>query len=302
MVVLLSRLVCALPHGAALAVGRFFGRLWYYLVPIRLRVARQNLRRMLPERTRAEHERILKAALENLCMTGIEALRLPLLTPELAGALLRSTTRAPLLDGVKSGKGVIAVLAHIGSFELLAAGHSMLGIPTNPIVREIGWGPAQRFSKLVRQRTGLGLIAPRKSKEIIKGLLAKGEVVAMLVDQHMPKHRALVCEFFGHLASTSPAPARFALESGARMIVATVRRDRKDPRFHDVHIESFELETPYIDIAANVRHNTERINRVLERFIKDNPEEWLWLHKRFKVQDAPEGWEIPPHLAHLVTR
>ncbi|HET6345165.1 MAG TPA: hypothetical protein VFH51_09535, partial [Myxococcota bacterium] len=60
------------------------------------------------------------------------------------------------------------------------------------------------------------------------------------------------------------------------------------------------LETPYESMDANIRHNTERLNRILERWICAYPEQWLWLHKRWKVQDQPQGWDIPASLQHLV--
>jgi len=112
----------------------------------------------------------------------------------------------------------------------------------------------------------------------------------------MARHRAIVCEFFGGLAATSPAPARFALETGATIIACHIER-ADDAGHHILKIEPpFVLETPYQDFDANVRHNTERLNRMIEGWIRAVPEQWLWLHRRWKVDDDPTGWEIPPAL------
>ena len=286
-----------LPLRWALAIGRIVGWMWYHLIPIRVGVARRNLRRVYGAALDAATERrILRGCLGHLGMYGVESLRLPSLTPSLARELVRREGFEHLDAALARGRGAIIVTAHLGNFDLLACSQALLGIPLAVIFKDISWRPAREFYAAVRRRTGIHFIAPRRSKEEIRAALARNEVVAFTVDQHMARHRAIVCEFFGQLAATSPAPARFAFETGATILTGHVER-AAEPGSHVATIDPpFVLEAPYDGLEDNIRHNTERLNRVIEGWIRAAPEQWLWLHRRFKVHDDPEGWDIPPAL------
>lgn len=303
IIVLLSRLFSALPLGWALAIGRGFGFLWYWLLRVRLGVARDNIRRVFgSSRTPREQRRILRRSVAHWAMYGVESLRLPLLTPELARELVRYEGTENLERARARGKGVIIVTAHVGSFDLLACSGPLRGLPAHVIFKDISWKPAHDFWLEVRKASGLEVIAPRRSREDIRAALARNHLVAFTVDQHMARHRAIVCEFFGQLAATSPAPVRFAFETGAPVI--PVHIERADDRGR--HVATFEpelvLERPFGTLLEDVRHNTERLNRIIEGWIREVPEQWLWLHRRWKVHDQPQGWEVPEDLrARLVT-
>ena len=132
--------------------------------------------------------------------------------------------------------------------------------------------------------------------------MARNEIVAFLVDQHLPPHRAIVCEFFGQLAATTPAPTRFALETGAPIFPVTIFRDQK-AGYHLARFEpEFKIENQYDDPEKNLWHNTERLNRILEKWIRERPDLYLWVHRRWKVQENPIGWEIRPELQHLLSQ
>jgi KDO2-lipid IV(A) lauroyltransferase len=293
----LSRLLAALPLEWALAFGRACGWLWYWVFPVRLGVARANLRRVFgATKSRAELRRILRRNVDHWTMYGVEILRLPSLTDERARELVRREGVEYLAAAQARGKGCVAVTAHMGSFDLLACSSAFLGIPVSVVFKDIAWKPARDFLFAVRERTGLRIIAPRRSRDEIRATLQHNGFVAFPVDQHMAPFRAIVCEFFGQLAATSPAPARFALETGASVITVHIEREEGRPGHHQMKIEPFELETPYGDLEANVRHNTERLNRVLEGWIRGAPDQWLWMHRRWKVHDDPTGWSIPAEL------
>jgi Kdo2-lipid IVA lauroyltransferase/acyltransferase len=297
IVLLLSRAFSALPLPVALAVGRLFGWVWYYLLPIRLGVARQNIRRVFGTTlSRRAQRRLLRRSINHWSMYGVESLRLPALSADVSQELIELRGTEHLAAALERGRGVIAVTAHVGCFDTLACGLAVRGIPFAVIFKEISWKPANDFWFAVRRASGIKVIAPRRSKEEIRTALERNETVAFTVDQHMAKHRAMVCEFFGHLAATSPAPARFALETGAALLPLHIERGDKVGH-HVVTIEPLlALEQPYAEREANIRHNTERLNRIIEGWIRRVPEQWLWLHRRWKVHDAPDGWPIPPEL------
>ena len=301
MLTLLSRFFRALPLPWALAVARAVAWVWYYLIPLRRRVAHANVKRALGTRlTPAAQRRVVRRCFANLCMYAVEGLRMPLLTRALSEELVETIGMHHMDALLARGKGIVGVTAHLGNFDLLGTSQAVRGYPINAILKDIHWAPAQKLWDEVRTATGLKRIAPRRSKEDVKAALARNEVVAFLVDQHMAPFRSIVCTFFGQLASTSPAPVRFALETGAPMITAVTYRQDNGGHHIVIMEPEFILEMPYANQEANIRHNTERLNRKIEGWICDRPEQWLWLHKRWKVHDAPAGWDIPPDLQHLV--
>jgi len=303
MILLLSRLISKLPLPVAISIGRFLGNLAYYAVPIKRGVAIQNIERVFGNsKSKKEKRRIVRHCYAQLGMYGIELLRLPHLTPEQSKILVERQGFEHLENAFARGKGVIIVATHIDNVDYAGCSMAINGIPISVPIKEIHWKPAQEFISAVRERTGVILVPPRRSKKQIHDLLKQNKAVALVVDQHMAKHRSIVCEFFGKLAATSPAPARFAFETGATIVPGVIYR--KGTSGHHVlrFNPPFKLETPYKDLSLNIRHNTDRLNRIIEDWIHEFPEQWLWLHRRWKVQDNPVDWDIPDNLKHLVKK
>ena len=144
--------------------------------------------------------------------------------------------------------------SHIGSIDLMGYSQAILGYPMHVVVKDIHWKPAKDFIRALRGRTGVTLIAPRRSKDVIRQVLADNKIVALIVDQHMKPHRSIVCELFGLLASTTPAPARFALDTGVPVVTVVMYR-RGNTRHFDMTVEPFEIERPFgeLDCGAAIR-------------------------------------------------
>jgi KDO2-lipid IV(A) lauroyltransferase len=294
---LISSFLQVLPLAWALRIGRAVGLFWHYIIPIRRPVARENVARVFgTELSLPAQRRIVQRCFENVCMLAVEAFRVPALTRAQSELLVERRNWHILEEALQRGKGVIVVTGHLGNYYLAACAQAVRGVPINVIVKTLHWAPAHRFIFGARERTGLKLIATRGSGDDIRAALQRGEIVVFIIDQHMRPYHGIVCEFFGQLASTTPAPTRFALETGAPIVpLWTYRKGRSGA--HVLCIEpELVLETPYDDQDANLRHNTERLNRLVESWIRQQPEQWLWLHRRWKVQDNPEGWSIPAHL------
>ena len=301
MLMALSRFFCQLPLPWAMAIARALGWFWYYVIPLRRGVAQRNVERVFGSSlSGAEKRRIVRRCFTHLCMYAVEELRLPALTAETSARLVQRENFAELDRLLAGNKGIIAVTAHLGHFDLLGCSQTVRGYPVHAILKDIKWAQGHRLWNAVRDATKLGRVAPRKSWGTIRSLLEQNQIVAFLFDQHMAKHRAIVCEFFGQLASTTPAPVRMAFETGSPIMPIFMVRTAT-PGHHLIKVQpEFMLETPYESLDANIQHNTERLNRMLEGWIRQYPEQWLWLHKRWKVQDAPHGWDIPAALQHLV--
>lgn len=237
---------------------------------------------------------------QHMAMNIVEGFRIPALRNELDSPRFEVHGADIFKSVADHGKGVAVVSLHMGNFELCIALMACRGFPINIVYKDIHWKAANDFWNLVRETTGIKTIAPRRSKDRIKEVLAQGEYVGFASDQHMPPHRAIVCEFLGQLAATTPAAPRFAFETGANIVLAYAVRKESDPTHHIVKFEAFELETPFETSAENIRHNTQRLNDWMGAIIRAHPEQWLWHHKRFKINNNLDRYDIPSDLAHLV--
>ncbi len=293
MLYVFSRMVSFLPLTWALNLGRIFGLIWYYCIPVRRKLALQNINRALgDELSLAEQKRAIRELFSNFCMYLIELMRIPHMSLEENKKLVRIDGWENLEKALAKGKGVILVATHIDNVDLGGCSMAMRGAPISVIVRKMG-KTAEDFISSVRQNTGVIIVSRKGSKDYIKELLSENKIVTIVIDQHLGRYRSIVCDFFGNWASTTPAPARFAFETGAPIIPGVIQRTEKTGHHRVRLFPEFILETPSRDRDQNIRHNTERLNRIAEAWIRETPNQWWWFHKRWKVHDNPEGWDIP---------
>ncbi len=300
MMLLLSRLFCAMPAGLAIAVGRFFAWFWYWILPVGRAVADRNLRDAYRgDLNRSQRRWIVRRCIDIQAIGAVELLRAVEYTREQSLQYVHQTGMEHIDRALEQGKGCIVVASHVGSIDLMGYSQAILGYPMHVVVKDIHWKPAQDFIRALRERTGVTLISPRKSGDVIRQTLADNKIVALIIDQHANRYRGIVCEFFGMLASVTPAPARFHFDTGAPAVTAVMYRRGNTSHF-DMTVEPFEMERPHGELDLDIRHNTERLTAIIEGWIRKDPGQWLWLHKRWKVHENPEGWEIPEKLRHLV--
>lgn len=282
---LLSGFLRMLPLAWALALGRGVGVLLAWFFPLRRDVALANMDRVYGDTLDASQKRrLLFKVYQQLGMYGVETLRLPSLTAKQAYARIDHPDLKQAMVPVNEGKGLIVVVAHVGNFDLLACVHGLWGVPLAVVYKDISWKAARKFWEKIRARTGIAIIPPRRAKEEIHARLKLGQVVAFAIDQHMAAHRGIVCDFFGHPASTTPAPVRFAMDTGVLIQPVVMFRDGVGGRHRLHHLPQVSMERPHADVEANVQHNTERLNRIVEGWIRKAPEQWLWMHRRWKNQ------------------
>ncbi|MEL6338778.1 MAG: lysophospholipid acyltransferase family protein [Myxococcota bacterium] len=297
MLRVLSWFFCVLPERVAFGIGRAVGWIWFHIVPVRRAVAMRNIERALGnELDTRQCREIIARSFQHQALFGVEALRFPLLNRDESARLVERVGFEHMQAGVDAGRGVVAVTAHVGNFDLVGVTQAFRGLPLAVIYKDIHWQAGHRFFFGQRRAAGIQPILPKGSEREILRALRAGKVVAFVIDQHMPPHRGIATEFFGMLASTTPAPVLFALRTGARLVTAHIRRKGLTAH-HVFEVDpKVQLEEPYDDRKRNVRHNTERLNRWLEGVVRRYPDQWLWLHKRWKVEDDPSGFDLPEAL------
>ncbi|MBT6178504.1 MAG: lysophospholipid acyltransferase family protein [Deltaproteobacteria bacterium] len=292
-----------LPARLVIWFGRMLGLFWYYVAPVRVGVARSNVERVYGDTlSQSEKAAIVRGCCMSWAMTVMECLRMPTLRkPGEIGRM--EAHNFHLLEAAKNRKkGACVVTLHLGNFEMMVGYMTIHGLPLHVIYRDLKAKSVHDFWNLVRKSTGILTLPPRRSKDAIREVMAKGEMVGFAVDQHMPKHRAIVCEFLGHVVATSPAPSKFAMEAEGEIVLVHTYRSKDDYTRHICEVEDFPLESPFETFEENLRHNTQRLNNRMAEIIKAHPTEWLWHHKRFKVHDSPEGWEVPQELVPMLAK
>lgn len=275
----------ALPRRVANGLGALLGWIWYALIRVRRKVATENLRRALPDKTETERRRIARDCYIHLGRSGVEFLRLPGLNRDKVDKWIEHAGWEHYENALKRGKGLVFATAHFGNFDLMACAEALRGVPLHVITREQHVRGINRYWMSVRERHGIQFIPPKDSIFKIHRKLKEGKVVALVIDQHMPPGRGIPVPFFGHPASTTHAPAMLALATGAPLLMASI--ERLPGGRHRVTID------PPLEIDEGAERNreavrlTEELNRWLEDKIREKPGHWLWIHRRWKLDQNP---------------
>jgi KDO2-lipid IV(A) lauroyltransferase len=278
---LLGWLLTRIPRTWVAALGAALGALLYAL-GIRRRIVLENLAIAFPEKGDAERREIARATYRNLGQMIPEFLRVPALPREELEAIFVHEGWDCFERAKARGKGVIAATGHFGNFEVLAAAHTLRGVPITMISRQMGKSGANDLWRKARQKAGVEDLVVSKGSTLHAAIrsLKAGRVLGYVIDQNEPGRRAVFPTFFGVPAATSPTPALLAMRTGAA-VVFTVSVPLADGR-HKVVIEG-PIDPPDTgDRDADALAFMQDLNDRLERFVRAHPEQWYWLHRRWK--------------------
>ncbi len=251
-------------------LGVALGWAWYRLVPIRRRVARDNLARALPELSAVERERIVAEMYRHLGLSFVELLRFGGRDPARLADGLLVEGRDHLDAALGRGRGVLVVTAHLGNWELLVRAGTLCDAPVSVVTKSLRSPIAQRLWRRLRSG-GPTLLPDRGSARRIVAALRRNEVVGYVLDQHAP--RGVQVPFFGRDASTYDGLARLAAATGAAVIPVFTWRTQTG---HTVQIE------PPVEVGEVVE-TTRRCTERIEAAVRAHPEQWLWIHRRWKL-------------------
>ena len=271
--------------GSPARVAPWIGRWIYRVAPIRRGLILANLRRAFGEvASPAEIERLAEAHYAHLARLAWEFLRQPFLSAAKQAELVRVENVEAILAASARKKGVLVLSGHFGNWEVATT----LGIARFPefqgrlhVVRRM-LRPAA-LDRLVTgrfRRAGFGLLPKRGSLDAILDRLAANDAVIFVLDQHAGGRDGVAVDFFGHRAWTFRSLAVLAMASGAPVVPVASWREA-DGR----HVLRFEDALPTIDdedASAAIRANTQAYNDALEKMVVRHPEQWIWIHRRWK--------------------
>lgn len=269
----------ALPRPAALAAGARLGDT-LRAFGLRARVARENLARAFPERDAAWRERVLHEHYRELGRTAADYARLPALVRGPRERVFTSFDgEEHLREALALGRGVILLTGHFGHFELMGAALTRQA-PVAFIVKPLSNPGAEAWLTRLRQQCGVDVLHIGAGiRSVIKRLRAGG-VVAMLADQDARKDGVFV-PFFGIPSSTPTGPAWLALSTGAPIVFGACVREG-DGRYR-AQVDPMHVPSGAASDAEAVRALTAWHTARLERAVRERPESWFWLHKRWKT-------------------
>lgn len=272
-------LVALLPHAAVRRLGSGLGALAGRLAGGRRRLVLDNLRRALPERTEQERRRLAAACFRHFGAVFLDALSMRRFSsPELCGRVDWQGFDH-LLAAERAGRGVIVLSAHFGNWEIAANAVGALHGPIAAVGRPIDNPHIDRLVQEVRTRFGNRSLPKRGAIRDMFRVLATGGRLGLLIDQRVRADEALDVPFFGRPALTSPIVARLALKTGAP-VVPIAGHHLPNGRYR------IALEPPIWPAGRDDPENTFAFTRRCleagEAAIRRHPEQWLWMHDRWK--------------------
>jgi KDO2-lipid IV(A) lauroyltransferase len=275
-----------LPRPAARAVGRGIGAVaWKVLKRLR-KVGMGNLELAFPEKPKAERAVILRGVYRSLGWQIGEFCKMSRYTEEQASKFIRYDGLERFLAAREKGKGVLVLTGHLGAWELSSFYHSLMGYPMSLVIRRLDNPLVDAFVNRIRCMHGNRVI---HKDDFARGLLtsmSRGETVGILMDTNMTPPQGLFVPFFGLEACTASGMARVALHSGAAVLPGFLVWEAAEKKYVLRFGEELELVRTG-DSAADILMNTALFTATIESYVRRYPEQWLWVHRRWKTR--PEG-------------
>ena len=281
----LLKLVGALPRPLARVAGISIAWLVYLLHGKLRRVGMRNLELAFPEKSRRERKRILHGVFTSLGRQVAEVCLFPKYTRENVAKTVVYEGFEYFERALARGKGVIFLTGHVGAWELSAFAHSLYGYPLNIVMRPLDNPYLDRLTREYRTMHGNKTV----DKDFARGLIAamrKGETVGVLMDTNMIASQGVFVDFFGIPACTASGVARVALKTDAAVVPGFTIWDPALQKYRlrfDPPVELVRSGNTEADVVAN----TAKFTKVIEDYVRKYPDQWLWVHRRWKTR--PKG-------------
>lgn len=279
--VALNSLACA-PLALSRWLALCYTRLLDLALPRLRRAAMANLSMALPALSRKEHVRIVDGVFRSIARLLVTFARFPRLDRGNIGQWIRYEGFEHFEQARGRGKGVLFATAHLGNWELSAFAHALLAEPMYVVVRPLDNPLIDALVELRRTMSGNHLIEKKDFARGILQALAANQAVGILIDQNASLDTGVFVDFFGIPACAGAGFARLAAHTGAAVIPGFALWSESEQRF----ILRFYPEVP---IYGEVQADTARIHAVLERVIREYPDQWLWIHRRWKTRPPGEA-------------
>jgi KDO2-lipid IV(A) lauroyltransferase len=251
-------------------------------------VGQRNLQLAFPEMRAEERERILREVYRNLGWLLAEFCLMPGYTAKRASEFIRYEGLENYLKARERGKGVLVLTGHLGAWELSSFYHSLMGYPMGMVIRRLDNTLVDEFVNRIRCLHGNRVI---HKDDFARGLIASmraGETVGILMDTNMTPPQGVFVPFFGVQACTASGMARVAARTGAAVVPGFLLWEKSEQRYVLHFGEELQVVTTG-DTERDALTNTAAFTAAIESYVQRYPEQWLWMHRRWKTR--PEGEE-----------
>ena len=276
-----------LPRTLGAALIRVLASCAYFLDFRHRQIADINLRIAFPEFSKRKRKSIARKSFQNAAMNLLEISRLPSLT----SANISSLVEYDAIDGLENyrlaeekGNGILYLTGHFSSWELLPTAHALHGHPLSFITRPLDNILLERYLLRIRESKGNQVIYKKNSARQILKTLKSGKSAGILMDHNTSLQEGIFVNFFGLPAATTTSMALFALRTLAPVLPGYLT-PMHNGRYKIKFLPPIEI-VRTTEMEESLRINTQRFNDVLEQIIREQPESWLWGHRRWKNQPA----------------
>lgn len=240
----------------------------------------RNLELAWPEKDERERQAIVDGVFASIGRLLAVFARFPVLNRENISEWIRYEGLEHYREAKARGRGVLFATAHLGNWELSAFAHALLTEPMNIVVRPLDDARTDALVERYRSLSGNRIITKRDAARGILKALHANEAVGILIDQNTTPAEGVFIDFFGMKACAGAAFAKIAARSGATVIPGFALWSEAERKY----VLRF---CPPVEISGDVQADTQRVHGVLERVIREHPDQWLWIHRRWKTR--PEG-------------
>jgi KDO2-lipid IV(A) lauroyltransferase len=277
----------ALPRSLSRSIGAGIGAVAYRLMKRLRQTGLTNLELAYPEETAAARERILRGVYRSLGYQLAEFCQMSAYTPDVARSLIKYEGMENYLAARDRGKGVMVLTGHLGAWELSSFHHSLMGYPMGMVIRRLDNPLVDGLVNRIRCMHGNRVM---HKDDFARGLIASmraGETVGILMDTNMTPPQGVFVPFFGKLACTASGLARVALRTGAAVVPGFLVWEEIARQYVLKFGERIEL-IDTGDAEQDAIANTARFTAVIEGYVRQYPDQWLWMHRRWKTRPPGE--------------
>ena len=272
-----------LPHKLAFRAGEQVGEFMYRIMSRRRQIGYKNLTIAFGnELSDQEKHQILRANFRNLGKALVEVLHFPKMNKSYLREKVTIVGQENYLAAQQKGRGMIYLTAHVGNWEMSSHAQSAAGYPSSIVVRPLDNHFLDKIVSRRRTMYGNKLLARRKGLKQIIAALKQNEGVGILMDQNTKRKQGIFVDFFGKPACTTPVIAMLALRYDVPVIPGFIVRTGFDT--HTLHLGPEIAIQKTGDIQKDIEVNTALFNKIIEDFIRQYPDQWFWIHNRWKTQ------------------
>jgi Kdo2-lipid IVA lauroyltransferase/acyltransferase len=276
-----------LPRRLARGISVAIARVLFVLLPKLRNTAEFNLRLAFPDWTAARRKAVIRGMVRNLGWMAAEFARFPGYSRENIEEIVVLDGHENFLQGRSRGKGVLYLTGHIGAWELSSFAHALYGFPLHYMARPIDNSRVDSLVNKYRCSSGNRPIFKNESARAMLKILKDQGTIGILADQNTLPSEGVFVDFFGKAACTTTGIARVALHTGAAVVPGYAVRDESIRKYR----LRFEPPVELIrtgDEERDVLENTRRFAKVIEQIIRKYPEQWVWVHARWKSRPPGE--------------